>query len=173
MSDEQNDDERERQLAEDNAEFGLENAVGTGDATLEVTTTNSNKLVLIGLIAGTISLLLVSCLTVGFIGYAMTNRKSEANAADQVKKEQFDPAEEAKAKIKQIDREARVIRFLMSNNTRKTYQVTDQTEFLDRDGNAMPKGIQDALLREDEYCIILPTDDQTELRWLKLTAPPK
>jgi hypothetical protein len=173
MSDEQNDDEKERRRAEDGSEFGLDNTIGTGDATAEVTATSNNKLLLIGIIAGAISILLVACITIGFIGYAMTSRKGDAKADDVAKNMPLEPAVEAKAKIKSIDRDARSMRFLMFNNTRRAYQVTDKTDFLDREGNPLPKGLEDAALREDEYCVILPTDDQTSLRWLKLTAPPK
>jgi len=173
MSEEQDDEEKERRLAADNSEFGLDNAVGTGDAVAEVTSTSSNKLLLIGLIAGAISILLVACMTAAYLGYAMTKRKDDPNAADMAKKQRLAPAEEVKAKIKEIDRDAKTIRFLLSTNKRMTYAVTDRTEFADREGNALPMGLQDAALREEEYCVILPTDDQTSLHWLKLTPPPK
>jgi hypothetical protein len=172
MSDSQSDDDKERRLAEDSTEFGLDNAVGTGDAVAEVTTTSGNKLVLIGLIAGVISVLLVACITALIIGYQMTKRKADP-AADQAKIQQFERAEEAKAKIKRIDRDAKSIRFLMFNDARKTYQITDRTEFFDPENNVLPMGLDDAALREEQYCVILPTDDQISLRWLKLTDAPK
>jgi hypothetical protein len=172
MSDEQYEAEKNRRLAEDGSAFGLDDALGTGDATKEVTTTSSNKLLLIGIIAGALAVVLVACITAGFIGVALSNRKADPGA-DVAKHSQFVPAQELKAKIKVIDRDAMTIRFLMSNDTRKTYQVSDKTEFFDREENLLKAGLDDAALREEEYCILLPTDDQKSLRWLKLTPPPR
>jgi hypothetical protein len=171
MSDEQ-EDEKNRRLAEDGSTFGLDDALGTGDATAEVTTTSSNKLLLIGIFAGGIAIVLVACITAGFIGVAMSKRAAE-QGVDGAKNPQFVPAQELKGKIKIIDRDAMTMRFLMSNNTHKTFQVSDKTEFFDREGTQMKTGLDDPALREEEYCVFLPTDDQLSLRWLKLTPPPR
>jgi hypothetical protein len=173
MSDERQDEaEKNRRLAEDGSTFGLDDALGTGDATAEVTATSSNKLLLIGIIAGAIAILLVACITAGFIAVAMSKRAGEVGT-DVAKNPQFVPAQELKAKIKKIDPESRTIHVILFNDARKKYSVTDRTEFFDREETLLKAGLDDAALREEEYCVLLPTDDQKSLRWLKLTPAPK
>jgi hypothetical protein len=161
----------EAQEAEDEAAFQLAQAAGTGDVTRAETRASSRKLVFISLIAGAVGVLLVSCITVGVVGIMMyENRQADVQAK---KKAEVPPPKEIQARIKVIDRERGSIRLLDKNSKTTTYRIDKATEFFDRDGTRMPNGIADPKVAEEEYCVILPTQDRQALQWMKLTAPPK
>jgi hypothetical protein len=172
-------EERRRQMetqeAEDEAAFQLEKAAGTGEVTRAETKASSRKLILISLIAGAVGLLLVMCITVGVIGTTMlaAKRAEDRRAFEEEVKKKENVPKEIQAKIKVIDRERGSITLLDKNSKRATYRIDNGTEFFDRDGNRMPQGITDPKVKEEEYCVILPTLDRQALQSVKLTAPPK
>jgi hypothetical protein len=159
----------EAQEAEDEATFQLEKAAGTGDVSKAETKASSRKLIWICLIAGVLGLLLVMCIAVGISAYSFFSPK----AKEQDKTTELPPPKEMKAKIKLIDRDRGTISVLGIDSKRYPFKITDATEFFDREGNPLPQKLGDPKIHEEEYCVVLPTQDRSALQWLKLTAAPK
>ncbi len=130
MTDEESAD-HERQEAEDTAMFGMDDVKSTGEASVEVTRSNSRKLLWVALAVGAIAVGLVTCISVSVVAYVIMSAKPAATPEDLAKKKELVPPKEMKAKIKNIDRTASTIKFLVGDGKYQTLSVDNATEFLD------------------------------------------
>jgi hypothetical protein len=151
--------------AEDSATFGMEHTASQGEMSVEVTRSNSRKMLIVWGLVGVLSMMLLVCIASGVGGLIYWSRRPPAEAAS---KKQIVPAKEMKAKIKTIDRNQGTIRFLVGDGKYQTYRIGPGTEFRDESGQRLADGFDTPRLREDEFVTILPTDDQQGLHWVKL-----
>ena len=156
---------------EDAATFGMDGAASQGDISVEVTRTNSRKMMMVWLLVGAISAILVACVGVSLVGWAYFSRTPETKLDGVARKKELPPPKEMKARLKNIDRAQGTLRLLVGDGKYQTFRVTDSTEFRDQAGLRLPQGIESPELREEDLVTILPTDDRQALQWLKLGAP--
>jgi hypothetical protein len=161
--------EGENQEAEDAAMFGTDDVKTTGAASVEVTRSSSRKLLWVALAVGAIAVVLVTCISVGVVAYVIMSAKPEPTPDDLAKKKDLIPPKEMKARIKNIDRTAGSIKFLVGDGRYQTLSVDSATEFLDEGGKRLPRGFDAPELREEDVVIILTTADRKGLQWVKLT----
>lgn len=158
----------DQQAAEDAATFGMEGAIRQGDLSVEVTRSNSRRMVMVWLLVGAISVMLVSCIAFGAFSYVYLSHRAEQAAAGNVKKKVLPPPKEMKVLIKTIDRDQRTLRLLVGDGKYQTFPITTATEFRDPNGRRLPQGLDAPELIEEELAMILMTDDRQGLQWLKL-----
>ena len=161
--------EKEQQQVLDEATFGLQDAVGTGKVTDEVTRSSQTQFMMVALVVGVLSVLLLICISSAVIAYVIFTRKPDDTPV--AVKPGIEKPKEQMAKVKVIDTDERTITFLMPKSAKLTLKYSDQTEFFDRQSNRLTQGI--AAVNLEDYCVILQTDDRKGLQWLKLTDPPQ
>lgn len=166
---EMTDEERAKQDAEDAAMFGMDDVKTTGEASVEVTRSNSRKLLWVALAVSAIAVVLVACIAVSVVAYVVLSKKPELTPEDIAKKKELIPPKEMKAKIKNIDRTAGSIKFLVGDGKYQTLRVDSATEFLNEAGNRLAGGFDSPELREEDFVLILPTADRNGLQSVKLT----
>lgn len=150
----------------DSAMFGIEGAATTGEVSVEVARSNRNKFLIVGCVVAVLTVLLVTCIAGGLIGYSLI---SHTPTPDEVaKKKPLDPPKQMNARIKEIDVGRNALKLLVGAGKYQTFTVTPQTEYLDAAGEPLPGGFAALQKHKDADVTILPTDDREGLRWLKL-----
>jgi hypothetical protein len=157
-----------QQEADDAAMFGMDDVKTTGAASVEVTRSNSRKLLWVALAVGVIAVVLVTCISVSVVAYVLMSAKPQLTPEEIAKKQELIPPKEMKARIKIIDRTAGSIKFIVGDGKFQTLSVENATEFLDSGGKPLPRGFDAPELHEDVWVVILTTADRKGLQWVKV-----